>query len=230
LTAQWRYAVFFWRLKNTKVGILMSRLLISLPVAASLVAAFAPAVYASTLNVQLSADIRSSQPGVNRDAITDSVMLNVVEGLVAADEGGVIKPMLASDWTVSDDGTVYTFSLRDDVVFHNGAPMTAEEVKWTWDTSLSTPEHSCTTFFDGSRGSAIESVEILDPLTVEFTLSEPNALFLTYMAQSQCASNGIRPQGCSSRRREADRRTRQCVGGCCPSFGQSARPALSAAQ
>ncbi|MAN76558.1 MAG: ABC transporter substrate-binding protein [Rhizobiales bacterium] len=169
----------------------MSRLLISLPVAATLAAAFAPAVYASTLNVQLSADIRSSHPGVNRDAITDSVMLNVVEGLVAADEGGVIKPMLASDWTVSDDGTVYTFSLRDDVVFHNGAPMTADEVKWTWDTVLGNPEYACTTFFDGSRGSAIESVEIIDPLTVEFTLSEPNALFLTYMAQSQCASNGI---------------------------------------
>lgn len=146
---------------------------------------------ADTLNVQLSADIRSSQPGVNRDAITDSVMLNVVEGLVAAGEGGDIVPMLASDWSVSEDGTQYTFALRDDVVFHNGVTMTAEDVVWSWDKLLANPDYTCNVYFDGSQTSEILNIEASDPATVTFELDQPDAMFLTNMAQSQCAASAV---------------------------------------
>ena len=58
----------------------------------------------------------------------------VFENLVEVDTDGNLQPMLASDWTVSDDGLTYTFNLRDDVYFHNGQKMTAEDVKYSYDT------------------------------------------------------------------------------------------------
>lgn len=152
---------------------------------------FPAAAMATTLNVQLSADIRSSQPGVNRDAITDSVMLNVVEGLVAAGEKGEIRPMLAESFTVSEDGKTYTFRLRSGVKFHNGAALTAEDVKFAFDRMLQTKEYTCRTYFDGSRDAKITAIETPDAQTVVMTLDRPDAMLLNYMSQSQCGATGI---------------------------------------
>ncbi|MGQ8632046.1 ABC transporter substrate-binding protein [Agrobacterium sp. DKPNP3] len=147
--------------------------------------------FANTLNVQITADIRSSQPGINRDAGTDSVMLNVVEGLVAAGEKGEIRPMLAKEWTVSDDGKVYTFTLRDGVKFHNGEPLNAADVQWSLEKLIRDPEFNCKAFFDGSRDAKLETIEAKDDKTVVLTLDRPDAMFLNYMAQAQCGSTGI---------------------------------------
>ncbi|WP_117195850.1 ABC transporter substrate-binding protein [Rhizobium terrae] len=146
---------------------------------------------ASTLTVQITADIRSSQPGINRDAGTDSVMLNVVEGLVAAGEKGEIRPMLAKDWSVSADGKAYTFTIRDGVKFHNGETMTAADVEWSLEKLIRDPEFSCKTFFDGSRDAKVETIKATDDRTVVITLDRPDAMFLNYMAQAQCGSTGI---------------------------------------
>jgi len=56
----------------------------------------------------------------------------MVEGLVAFREDATVGPLLADKVDVSADGTVYTFTLRDGIRFHNGAPMTAEDVVWAW--------------------------------------------------------------------------------------------------
>ena len=151
----------------------------------------ASSLCAQTLNVQISADLRSSEPGVNRDSLSDSVMMNVGEGLVAFGEGGDIKPMLAKSWDVSDNGTTYTFHLRDDVVFHNGAPLTAAIAKQSLDTLRATPAFNCASFFDGSRGAAIEKITAPDAHTVVISLSKPDAMFLKYTAQSQCGGMAI---------------------------------------
>ena len=146
---------------------------------------------AETLKVQMNADIRSSQPGVNRDAGSDSVIMNVVEGLVTQGEGGKILPMLAESWTVSDDGKVYSFKLRDGVTFHNGEPLTAASVKWSLDKLFADPGFSCITFFNGSRGAKVTAIEAPDPRTVTLTLDAPNAMLLPYMVQTQCGGLGI---------------------------------------
>lgn len=146
---------------------------------------------ANTLTVQITADIRSSQPGINRDAGTDSVMLNVVEGLVAAGEKGEIRPMLAKSWSVSPDGRTYTFTLREGVKFHNGETMTADDVVFSLQKLVGHPEFSCKTFFDGSRDAKVESIAASGPDTVVITLDRPDAMLLNYMAQSQCGSTGI---------------------------------------
>jgi len=87
---------------------------------------------ADMLRVQINADLRSSNPGVNRDDNTDAVLLHVTEGLVALREDLSVGPLLASDVKVSDDGLTYTFTLRDGVRFHNGAALTSEDVVWNW--------------------------------------------------------------------------------------------------
>lgn len=52
-------------------------------------------------------------------------------------ETGKFVPMLAKSWTISDDGLVYTFELRDDVTFHNGEKFTADDVVFTWERAAS---------------------------------------------------------------------------------------------
>ncbi|MGE7470946.1 ABC transporter substrate-binding protein [Bosea sp. NPDC003192] len=106
----------------------MNRRLIS---AFALLALASPAT-AQTINVALNADIRSTNPGVNRDDNTDAVVLHMVEGLVGYRENGAVAPLLAEKIAVSADGLTYTFSLRKGVKFHNGAELTSADVLWNW--------------------------------------------------------------------------------------------------
>ncbi|MGO4319917.1 ABC transporter substrate-binding protein, partial [Agrobacterium sp. MCAB5] len=117
-------------------------------------------------------------------------MLNVVEGLVAAGEKGEVRPMLAKEWTVSDDGKTYTFTLRDGVKFHNGETMNAYDVQWSLEKLIRDPEFSCKTFFDGSRDAKVQTI-VAKENTVIVTLDRPDPMFLNYMAQAQCGSTGI---------------------------------------
>src|SRR5580704_9224030 len=84
-----------------------------------------------TLRARINADIRSTDPGTNRDANTDGVVAHMAEGLVAFREDTSVGPMLAESWTISDDGKTYTFRLRRGVTFHNGAVMSADDVVWS---------------------------------------------------------------------------------------------------
>ena len=64
-------------------------------------------------------------------AIPQVLMNNVYQGLVRADQDGEIVPQLAEEWTVSEDGTVYDFTLREGVTFSNGGEFTADDVKFS---------------------------------------------------------------------------------------------------
>ena len=58
---------------------------------------------------------------------------NVYEGLMYVDDDGKIQPNIAESWEISPDGLTYTFHLRNDVKFHNGDTLTAEDVKYSFD-------------------------------------------------------------------------------------------------
>ena len=73
---------------------------------------------------------------------------------------------LATGWTVSDDGLVYTFTLRDDLVWNDGTPVTANDYKFTFDALASGDVQSPR----GSVLSTIAGVEALDDQTIEITL------------------------------------------------------------
>ncbi|HRP74719.1 MAG TPA: ABC transporter substrate-binding protein [Rhodocyclaceae bacterium] len=142
--------------------------------------------------MSLNNDIRSTSPGVNRDANTDSVMMHVVEGLVAYREDGTPAPMLAHDIRLSDEGRAYTFTLREGVRFHNGAVLTSADVVWTWRRYLDPATGwTCLSDFDGSRGARIVSVDAIDAHTVVFRLDRASPMLLTQMAALPCGASGI---------------------------------------
>src|SRR5205807_1847935 len=96
---------------------------------------------------------------------------------------------VASEWKISPDGLTYTFKIRQDIRFHDGSPLTAADVKASYDKILNPPE--------GVRSirkhhySAVASVEAPDPATVVFKLKFPSASLLANLASP---SNVIFPK------------------------------------
>jgi peptide/nickel transport system substrate-binding protein len=150
------------------------------------------ATNATPLRIAMTADIRSTEPGVNRDANSDVIVMHIVEGLVAFGEHADVKPLLAKSYTISDDGKTYTFTLRDGIAFQNGAPLTAQDVVWSWNYFMN-PKVAwrCHGDFDGSSGAKVTAVEAPDPHTVVYRLDEPYGLFLASLARPDCAGSGV---------------------------------------
>lgn len=147
---------------------------------------------ASAVTIRIPADLRSVIPGVNRDNNTDGVMVQMVEGLVAYGEDGQPKPMLADKIDVSDDGRTYTFTLRQGVKFHNGKDLMADDVVASWNYYVD-PKHEwrCLPEMGAGGSMKVVSAKATGPATVVFELEQPNALFLTTMARTDCGMTGI---------------------------------------
>ena len=109
----------------------------------------------------------------------DSVLYsNVFEGLTRFMSDGAVVPGLAESWDISEDGTTYTFKLRDGVTFHDGTTMDAEDVKFSLDRARAEESANAQkALFDG-----IKEVTVIDPSTVEVKLAAPNGNFLFNMA------------------------------------------------
>lgn len=113
------------------------------------------------------------------------ILMNVYDGLVRYTDGTLeVEPALATDWEISDDGLTYTFNLRDDVQFHDGSDFNADAVVFNFERMLDEdhPYHDTGPFPLSFFFSAIDSVDALDNHTVEFTLNEPFAPFLSNLA------------------------------------------------
>jgi peptide/nickel transport system substrate-binding protein len=155
-------------------------------------AAFVAPAAAQSITVAVAADIRSNNPGVNRDDNTDDFALQLVEGLVGYNEGGVATPLLAEKVDLSADGKTYTFTLRQGVKFHNGAELTSADVLWNWNRYMDAKtDWRCTIEFDGRSGLKVESVTAPDARTVVMQIDKPNALFLDTLARTDCAMTAI---------------------------------------
>ncbi|AOB32806.1 peptide ABC transporter substrate-binding protein [Bordetella sp. H567] len=164
----------------------------SMALACTAAVGIACAADATPLRIAMTADIRSTEPGVNRDANSDMVVMHIVEGLVAFGEHAEIKPLLAKSYEVGDGGKTYTFTLRDGVTFQNGAPLTAQDVVWSWNYFMN-PKTAwrCHGDFDGSAGPKVTSVETPDARTVVYRLDKPYGLFLASLARPDCAGGGV---------------------------------------
>src|SRR3989449_8045247 len=91
-----------------------------------------------------------------------------------------VIPDLAKSWTISEDGLTYTFSLREGVKFHDGAPLTAEDVVASFNHIIFPPPGVLSPrqgLFD-----AVKEVVATDVLTVEFRLTEPRGYLLRGLA------------------------------------------------
>ena len=125
----------------------------------------------------LGVDVTSLLPPDTSDNPSMIVEKHIFEGLIAYDENMNIVPVLAESWSVSEDGTEYTFKLRKGVVFHDGTPFNAYAVKKTFDYILTHNVAYRKKLFEPY----IKSVEVVDDYTVKFVLKFPFAPFLNFL-------------------------------------------------
>ena len=106
------------------------------------------------------------------------VVWNVFEGLVRHDADGKLVPHLAESFEYNEDKTVITFHLRKDVKFHNGDPLTAEDVKYSFDRAQSLG-------YNVEATGTFKETVVIDEHTVELRLTGPNVVALDNIAESR---------------------------------------------
>lgn len=132
----------------------------------------------SLITIGIPQDLDDSlDPHVAEGAGTREVLFNVFEGLVKPDVNGDLIPAVASEYSINEDGTVYTFVLREGVKFHNGATVTVQDVKASLDKCAGTESGTPLV----AAFSAVKEINIVDETTVEVVLKEPNTDFLPNM-------------------------------------------------
>lgn len=130
-----------------------------------------------TLVVAFEADPEVLDPQITTALIAGRVIALTNENLVSRDYDGTIQPGLADSWEISEDGTTYTFTLKEGVTFHSGKEFTSEDVKYTFERWKSN-ETSPTSY----TIEPVDTIEAPDPLTVVFNLSQPYNIFLDQLA------------------------------------------------
>ncbi len=134
--------------------------------------------YANAISVGIAQDLDDSlDPYQMTAAGTRAVMITVIAGLVKPDSDGNYIDAVASEHQISDDGLIYTFTLRDGVVFHNGEPCTADDVLYSFKTCAATSVTSAVV----TALSAITDISA-EGNQIVITLGSPNSDFLSYVA------------------------------------------------
>ncbi|HSG24937.1 MAG TPA: ABC transporter substrate-binding protein [Anaerolineales bacterium] len=119
-----------------------------------------------TLRVALSTFPNSLFIPMTAERNADNAATQLFDSLVYLDQYGEIQPALAEDWEVSDDGTTYTFFLREGVTFHNGEVFNADDVVATWEIGSEVGEWT--------DKFTLAQVEKIDDYTVTLTTEAPN--------------------------------------------------------
>ena len=137
-------------------------------------------------------DPRSFDPALSTDVPTGRAVGYVFEGLTRFSPDAQVEPALASSWTVSDDGRIWRFTLRQNVKFHDGSAFTANHVVASFTRVLDPktrggrgwplfPIQGATDFAAG-KSNAISGLKIENDSTVVVTLTEPFAIFPKLLA------------------------------------------------
>jgi len=160
----------------------MSKFRTGLRAAVAALAVFSGVALASakdTLTVGMPVEPTGLDPTISAPvAIREVTWGNIYEGLVTLDKDGKIKPLLATEWKVSDDGLTYTFKLRPNVKFHNGTAFDSSIVKFSLDRARAADSTNAQKqFFE-----PIDSIETPDPLTAVIKLKAPTGLFIYHLA------------------------------------------------
>jgi oligopeptide transport system substrate-binding protein len=181
------------------------------PVVATTVAAAATANAAQTTVAATTAasigTTKSPRPGLLREAsgnadpptldpaglgATRQILLNLFGGLTTYNENGEIVGLATEKWTVSSDGKIYTFTLRNDLKFQNGNPVKVADVIWSFERSLD-PKRKAAAAFDltdiagaqdylDGKATEIKGIVAKDERTVEFTLNKNAPYFVAKLA------------------------------------------------
>lgn len=132
----------------------------------------ASTAHASEIRVGLSSGIVTLDPANHRSRVTEGVLLNMYDALLARDDDMKLVPELAESYR-QIDATTYEFKLRRGVHFHDGSEMTADDVAFTFKRLTQTGAMDGQTSPRKSLLGPLTSVTIVDPYTVEFHLAKP---------------------------------------------------------
>jgi len=138
-------------------------------------------------------DIVTLDPAIGYDWVNWSMIKSIFSRLMDYKPGtSELVPSLAESYDISKDGKTYTFKLRKGVKFHNGREVVAQDVKYSIErTNNAKTESPGAGFYDmiagieafkAGKAKEIKGVKVLDPYTVQFTLSRPDATFLHVIA------------------------------------------------
>lgn len=123
-------------------------------------------------------------------AVTVRAIRTIYDNLVVQLPDGSIKPWLATEWSVSEDGKSYTFKLREGVKFHDGTPFNAEAVKYNLDRVIDPATKAANSL---ALIRPYSSSEVIDEYTIKVNLESPSQAFLGNLSQ---ALLGIVSYGC----------------------------------
>ncbi len=148
-----------------------------------------------TLNLSTSEDWETLDPAFASGVQTGAMVAKIYDGLMRYDyESTDVVPNLAESVDVNDDATVFTFTLRDGVTFHDGSPLTANDVKYSFERVLDPATASPLTWvfedagiagteaFVNGEAEGVSGIEVVDDLTVRITLDAPYAMLLFHLA------------------------------------------------
>ena len=139
--------------------------------------------------VRLYVDPPTLDPHLTTDATSAQIIVEVFGGLVTIDKDLNVVPDLAESWDISNDGRVYTFRIRPDAVFHDGKPVTAEDVRWSLEraTDPLTEAPNVDQYLGDIvgvdakiNGDALEisGVRVINERTIEITIDGAKSFFL----------------------------------------------------
>ncbi|HLU81841.1 MAG TPA: ABC transporter substrate-binding protein, partial [Trueperaceae bacterium] len=148
-----------------------------------------------TLNLATSEDWETLDPAFASGVQTGAIVAKLYDGLMryAYDSTDVV-PNLAASVDVNDDATVFTFTLKEGVTFHDGSPLTAADVKYSIERVVNPATDSPLTWvfedagivgtneFVSGTADGISGIEVIDDQTVRITLAGPYAMFLHHLS------------------------------------------------
>lgn len=131
--------------------------------------------YGGHLIIGLESETPGWTPGLNQTGTSwPTVAAAIYDALIVINGEGEFEPWLAESFEPNEELTEWTITLREGVEFHDGSALTADVVKWNFDELHMNPD----SFTSGTLATAgVESVEVIDDLTVVYQLSGPNAAF-----------------------------------------------------
>ncbi|MCD7948513.1 MAG: ABC transporter substrate-binding protein [Oscillospiraceae bacterium] len=132
-------------------------------------------IYGGEVTVGIGQDLEDSLDPHNMEAAgTREVLFNVFEGLVKPTSDGNLIPAVASDYSIENNGATFVFTLRDNVLFHNGAVVTVGDVVYSLERCMGKDRSEPLV----SAFAAVKSVEATNDKTVVVNLNSPNPEFL----------------------------------------------------
>ncbi len=148
-----------------------------------------PVTEGGTLNLY-AIDPYTLDPATSSEMTSHSYILQLFSGLVRLDDNLEPAPDIAERWQISDDGRTYTFYLRDNVRFHDGREVKAEDFKYSWQRACDPDTGSLTaaTYLGDIVGveevlagktREISGVRVIDEYTLQVTIDAPKSYFLS---------------------------------------------------